>query len=402
MLRVDFGALTRRLSRTGGADLAVAPFTAMVLVWGRWFCWLVALFGLASSPADWQRATVGFLPLYILFVTLNGLIHFRLLTNRTVTWHLMLALSIADLVVITGAIVIAGGFSSYTFLAYYTALGAFAVVFTNFWLGLAWTTMTAITYTFVSLTVGSGLEITADLKEMVSRLTVMYAIVLCIGLITRYERVRRQSAVESERQMQRERIAVSQAIHDTTAQTAYMIGLGIHRARELADESNEDQIAVLEGTAALSRSAMWELRRPIDSGHIFEGRELGRVLRSHCSSFERITGVRTELVQSGTEPGLPMETRTGLFTIAHNALTNALLHSSPRRVVARLDFESGSIRLSISDDGVGLPADYAERGQGFTGMRAEAERMGGVLNVASGEGQDGTTITCVVRHEANR
>ena len=29
-----------------------------------------------------------------------------------------------------------------------------------------------------------------------------------------------------------------QAIHDIAAQTAYMIGLGIHRARNLADESN--------------------------------------------------------------------------------------------------------------------------------------------------------------------
>ena len=36
----------------------------------------------------------------------------------------------------------------------------------------------------------------------------------------------------SERQLRQERIELSQTIHDTTAQTAYMIGLGIHRAQE--------------------------------------------------------------------------------------------------------------------------------------------------------------------------
>ena len=94
-----------------------------------------------------------------------------------------------------------------------------------------------------------------------------------------------------ERQVQQERIEFSQEVHDTTAQTAYLISLGIHRARELVGKSDEELVAALDATAALSRSAMWELRRPIDAGHIFEGRELGRVLWSHCATFEKITAV---------------------------------------------------------------------------------------------------------------
>ena len=40
----------------------------------------------------------------------------------------------------------------------------------------------------------------------------------------------------------------------------------------------------------------------------------------------------------------------------------------------RLDSEDDSIRLSVSGDGVGLPEDYAERGRGFRGKWADAER----------------------------
>ena len=167
--------------------------------------------------------------------------------------------------------------------------------------------------------------------------------------------------------------------------------MGIHRARELA--------VALDATAALARSAMWELRRPIDEGPIFDGRELGTVLWSHCATFEKITSVPARMSQSGAELQLSTETRTRLFSIAHNALTNAFLHARPGRVEVRLDFEPDRVRLSVSDDGVGLPRDCAGRGRGFSGMRADAERMGGALIVESGEGGVGTTVTCVIPHE---
>ena len=66
-----------------------------------------------------------------------------------------------------------------------------------------------------------------------------------------------------------------------------------------------------------------------------------------------------------------------------------------------MDFEADQVRLSVSDDGVGLPDEYAGRGRGINGMRADAERMGGVLIVESGEGGGGTAITCVVPLETD-
>ena len=242
---------------------------------------------------------------------------------------------------------------------------------------------------------GSGLDF--DLgqeKALLARAMAMYGVVACVSLIARFERVRRQESMERERGLLRERIELSQAIHDTAAQTAYMIGLGIRRAMKLAGESNEELTATLAATSSLSKAAMWELRRPIDQGHIFEGRELGRVLWSHTETFAKVTAVPAEMSQSGTEPPLAVETRSRLFSIAHNALTNAFLHAQAGKVEVRLDFEADGVRLSVSDDGVGLPDDYAERGRGFKGMRADAERLGGRLIVETGGRDGGTTVTC--------
>ena len=261
-------------------------------------------------------------------------------------------------------------------------------------------TAATVTYAVVCLSVGSGLDLAAgNEKVLLARLVMMYTIVLGIGFIARFERIRWRNSVARERELRRERIELSQTIHDTTAQTAYMIGLGIHRARELAGDSNEELAAALDATYALSNSAMWEVRGPIDAGHILEGRGLGRVLWSHCATFEKITGVPAGMSQSGTEPPLATETRTRLFSIAHNALTNALLHARPGRVQVALSFEAGRTTLSVSDDGVGLPDGYAALGRGFDGMTADAERMGGTLLVESVRG-GGTTITCLVPREA--
>ena len=135
-------------------------------------------------------------------------------------------------------------------------------------------------------------------------------------------------------------------------------------------------------------------------GRIFEGRDLGRVLSAHTATFAKITSVPAEMLQNGREPPLSTEVRTGLFSIAHNALANAFLHSQAGRIEVRLDFEAGGTRLSVSDDGVGLPEDYAERGRGFKGMENDAERMSGRLVVESGGPEGGTAITCFVPHES--
>ena len=189
--------------------------------------------------------------------------------------------------------------------------------------------------------------------------------------------------MKSEQSLLRERTELSQTIHNTMAQSAYMIGVGIDRVRELADKSNKDMMSALEEISTLSKSAMWELRHPIEIGEIFDGMDLGGVLESLVSTFSTISSVPAEFEQSGDEPPLPTSTRGALFSIAHNALTNALRHSNANHVRVCLEFHEVGLRLSISDDGVGLPTDYATRGQGFKNMERDAKRVGGMLMVES-------------------
>lgn len=376
-------------------------FPAKVFVWVRWFLCATSIVQLIYRPQYRLSTYVAYSLFLVLIVALSGAVHYRVGSGRAVTPRWILAVSALDLMVITAGTVIAGGFSHFFFyLLYYPALAWFAVFFSSFRLCLVWVTIVACIYAVVSSTVGPGLDLEArDEKALFARIVIMYAIVVSVNLVSRSERIRRQEAVERERALQRERIELSQAIHDTAAQSVYMIGLGVETAIDLADKSNRELVDKLEATSALSQSAMWELRHPIDLGQLIEGRELVQVLTSHVATFSTITSVPAEVVQSGFEPSLPSATRTTLFAIAHNALTNALRHARATKVTITLEFEKRGLRMSVSDNGIGLPDDYARRGHGFEYMRADAARLGGRLNVHSGGCGHGTTVTCAIEYD---
>ena len=370
---------------------------ARVYVWGRWFVLSIAAFAWLYPPDIADTRYAPNVALAMLLLATNGCLHYRLATERSVSWRWMLALNALDLAMLSGGVAAHRGFETPFFVGYYPSLAMFAVAFGSVRLTLAWVTMAVIVYAALCLAVEPGLDLSTNDEEiLLVRVAGMYLVVVVVNLISRVERIRRQEAVARERELQRERIELSRAIHDTTAQSAYMIGLGIERAKELADRSNEDLMSALEETSALSRSAMWELRHPIDVGEIFEGMELGGVLESLVATFSTISSIPADLVQSGVEPPMPTATRGALFSIAHNALTNALRHSNASRVRVGLDFERDSVRMSISDDGTGLPDDHLTHGQGFRNMREEAERMGGRFVVETGGTEWITTVACVV------
>ena len=283
---------------------------ARVYVWGRWFVLSIAAFAWLY-PLNVDEVVYGpNVALAILLFATNGYLHFRLATERTVSWRWMLALSALDLAMLSGGVAAHRGFESPFFVGYYPSLAMFAVVFGSVRLTLVWVTMAAAVYAALCLAVEPGLDFSANDEEiLLIRVAGMYTVVVVVNLISRVERIRRMEAVERERALQRERIELSHAIHNTMAQSAYLIGMGIERAKELADRSNEELMSTLDETSALSRSAMWEMRHPMEIGEIFEGMELSGVLESLAATFSTISSIPADLVQSGVEPPLPIATR---------------------------------------------------------------------------------------------
>lgn len=382
----------------GQSDPEGLRYVTTISVRGHWFISVLCLFELAYRPHYGVTRFVVYALLLSALIAYNGYLHHRLRSGRPPTWHWLLALYGLDMLLVSAGAAVSNGFGHEFFhLFYYPAMAGFAAMFNSLRLNIASVTVVSLVYVGISLMAGDGIDLgEQDEKTLLARVGIMYAVVATVNLASRFERMRWQHAAERERALERERVEVSRSIHDTTAQSVFLIGMGIDTAKELAGYGNPELTASLEATSRLSRSTMWELRHPIDVGGIYEGRELGSALRSHVSGFANITSVRAEMTQKDVEPPLSVEVKSTLFSLAHNALTNAYRHAEARRVLIGLEFADAEIALWVSDDGVGLPDDYAGRGHGFTNMRLAAERLGGHLEVEPRGFLGGATVTCRV------
>ena len=411
--RLIFTGATSALRAGEGSISQTDPvglrFVATISVMGHWIACAVFLFEVSHHIGD-ETAKYSLYALFLLaLVGFNGILHYRLRTNRTITWRWLQALYTWDVVLVSVWLATSGGFDHpFIHLFYFPLLATFSVFLANFWVTMVWVTAVSGVYIGISLTAGDGIDLGAnDHGTLLARIVVMYVVAAVVKLAGRFERMRlgqgveRELAFERERMelsqaIQRERIELSHTIHDTAAQSAYMIGLGIDTAKVLAGDGNPELTATLEATARLSRSTIWELRHPINLGGIYEGRELGRALRADATSFTNVSGIPAEMTQTGVEPALFVETRSLLYSMAHNALTNAYRHAGASRVAVDLAFGDEDIRLSVPDDGTGLPDDYSERGSGFANMTSATERLGGRLVVEERGALGGASVTCVI------
>ncbi|MDX6363425.1 MAG: hypothetical protein QOC85_2435 [Streptomyces sp.] len=208
-------------------------------------------------------------------------------------------------------------------------------------------------------------------------------------------------AVESER------ARLAREMHDSVAKTLHGLALAAEALAASPDSRDPDdlkrQATVVAGAARRaateSRELLSDLRRRTD---LTTARpHLPAELATRVGDFTARTALPAELRCTGSVPPLPCETARHLLAIVSEALENAHRHASATRVRVDLDASADALRLTVRDDGVGLPAtavldDLAESGHfGLLGMVERAASLGGRLDLARPP-RGGTEITLTV------
>ncbi|MFM7606856.1 MAG: sensor histidine kinase [Prosthecobacter sp.] len=172
----------------------------------------------------------------------------------------------------------------------------------------------------------------------------------------------------------------SHELHDELGQSLAAVRSNLTKGatRDL-DSLRNDCLGLVDESIANVRE-LSQLLRPV----ILDDFGLEAGLRWLAEKFAQRTRIQVDC--ESTCPGrFADETETHLFRIAQEALTNIARHAEATRVVIQLALEGQNIRLSIIDDGKGLPEveDDAEPSPslGMVGMRARARQCGGKLSV---------------------
>jgi signal transduction histidine kinase len=190
-------------------------------------------------------------------------------------------------------------------------------------------------------------------------------------------------------------------------------------ARELHDEIGQAltaikvELAVAQRTiegAGVSTHALDDARS-ISEGALHAVRDLSRLLHpamlddlglpaaveSYLNGFGKRHGLRVDLLQEGMEQRLAPQTETAAFRIVQEALTNIARHARASSCRVYLQRLTGTLLVTVEDDGVGFDPDSTDRttpaaGLGLIGIRERVSRLGGTLRLESAPGR-GTTLT---------
>jgi signal transduction histidine kinase len=223
------------------------------------------------------------------------------------------------------------------------------------------------------------------------------------ALLAREMGTRRNAAVEFQATL-RERNRLAANLHDTLLQTLRGIDFQLGACRASGDTPARDpweHLAVAQKmvnhAAEELRGSVWALRTMPVAGTSFAD-SLATIARQTGHGHAEHIDVQVK----GEPFELPQFLAGNLLLVAQEAIHNALAHADAGQieVLTRFDPLSGSVELSVADDGRGF-AEGTQAGPdqghfGLTGMRERIERLGGRFSVETVTGS-GTRVRAKVK-----
>ncbi|MFD7709988.1 sensor histidine kinase [Streptomyces sp. NPDC059785] len=194
-------------------------------------------------------------------------------------------------------------------------------------------------------------------------------------------------AVESER------ARLAREMHDSVTKTLHGLALAAEALAGSAGSGDPEalrrQATTVAGAARRaateSRTLLADLRRRTHPAT--EHPDLGAELAVLVRDFGARARVLAELRRTGTVPPLPYETVRHLAAVTAEALENTHRHAGATHVLVDLDVTPRTLRLTVRDDGTGLPPTavrdhLTESGHfGLLGMVERAASLGGRLHL---------------------
>lgn len=181
-----------------------------------------------------------------------------------------------------------------------------------------------------------------------------------------------------------ERQRIARELHDDLVPQVYAASLAIDRG------ASRDARSQLDHVVQLLRALAHDLHPPG-----LEYLDLSNALGDLVERQRPIDGVEVTL-EVGPEVILPRPSALALFRVAQEGLNNALKHANAARIVLSLERDGDTIRLRVSDDGVGIPPERLVGGSfGIRSMRERLAVVGGALTIAMRQPQ-GTMLVAEV------
>ncbi len=207
-------------------------------------------------------------------------------------------------------------------------------------------------------------------------------------------------SVEQRQALIDERERIGRELHDGIIQSIYASGLILEGARQHVDDRPEEARQQLTAAIKNLNETIQDIRRYIfDLRGEMPKENLETGLHKMLEEFHVNTLLETAFCVDGVESRrLDAERRQHVLQIAREALTNVARHASAQEVRIQLEYGVDHLRMSVSDNGVGLSSVPSENGHGLRNIRERTRLLNGKLNIDTTPGE-GLTLALTVPYQ---
>ena len=158
-----------------------------------------------------------------------------------------------------------------------------------------------------------------------------------------------------------ERALLARELHDDLSQQIAALSIGVsHLKRQIPPEQAEarEQSARIQQKLVQVAESIRRLSHELHPA-VLEHSGLGAALRDYCSEFGILTGIRVTCKTEGSFESVPPAVALCVYRITQEALQNVAKHARVGEAEVELTRTDGSLRLTVSDRGAGMPANRA-------------------------------------------
>ncbi len=208
-------------------------------------------------------------------------------------------------------------------------------------------------------------------------------------------RYKKQSKRKAEEKMLKERLAISQDLHDNIGSTLSSIAVYSEVAKIEGEKNSQQQVSeLLEKISTISNEMVtemndivWAINPRNDSMQ-----KIIQRMESFAKPLAAARNIQFELVYDDAFLLLPlqMDKRKNFYLVFKEAVNNAIKYSAAKEIVAKITIVNRELVLQVTDDGVGFNVEAEMKtgrsslsGNGLHNMYKRTEELNGSLDIQS-------------------
>src|SRR6266403_188193 len=209
---------------------------------------------------------------------------------------------------------------------------------------------------------------------------------------------RREMASLADQRVEEERRLIAHELHDEFGQSVTAIrslALAIAGQAGVRDPATGDIARLISEEAARLYDAMHGLI-PRLTPLSLDTLGLAATLESLVRDWQRRHPLIALTLRHDLPPDLGPSITLAIYRVIQEGVINAIRHASPSRVDVEVRSDPQGIIVTVTDDGVGLPAEWSKPGHfGLRGLNDRVTQLGGSFHVRNAAG-GGTRLTAEI------